>query len=119
MLSSEGSPAHSCCRDAPDSREAVSAFAKHIVLKAPDKAESRSVASESAITLIQNLPAEDQYQFVVFVACLSRSSKVRRFCRLVHHFALTKILLRLPCDLVLSQFSKKTKKLLDLPKQNP
>ena len=52
------------------------ALAKHVVLKAPDRAEHRAIAADAAVQLTQMLPAQDQYAFVVFAACLSRSAKV-------------------------------------------
>lgn len=64
------------CSYAPQSKDAVLALAKHVVLKAPDRAEHRAIAADAAVQLTQMLPAQDQYAFVVFAACLSRSAKV-------------------------------------------
>ena len=75
------------CSKAFESREAISALAKHVILKAPDKADSRSIAINSAVTIVRMLPAEDQYQLMVFAACLSRSAKV--------HFMITQAFKRL------------------------
>ena len=69
------------CSNRPESREAVLALAKHIMLKAPDKAEHRTIATDAAAFLLQIMPTEDQYAFVVFMACLSRSSKVKTFSK--------------------------------------
>ena len=59
-----------------ESREAVAGLARHVVLKAPDKAEFRAAAAESAVTLMQALPTANQHQFVLFAARLSRTAKV-------------------------------------------
>ncbi|GAB4813688.1 hypothetical protein N2152v2_000734 [Parachlorella kessleri] len=59
-----------------ESREAVAALARHVVLKAPDKAEFRAAAVEGAVALVLSLDAGEQQAFVGFVARLSRAPKV-------------------------------------------
>ena len=85
------------CREVADCREAVAALARHLLLKAPDKADFRAIASQAATRLIHLLSPVDQHQFVVFAACLSRSAKVspygppfrpHRFTRAVCAFVL-------------------------------
>lgn len=58
-------------------REAVAALARYVVLKAPDKADFRSLAVECAMQLTADLPMADRTNFVVFAARLSRTAKVR------------------------------------------
>lgn len=65
------------CSYVYESKDAILAVAKHIVLKAPDKADFRTTAAEAAVQLIQKLPAQEKYAFLIFAACLSRSAKVR------------------------------------------
>lgn len=58
-------------------QEAVAALARHVCLKAPDRAEPRANAVRAAATMVPLLPQWEQEQFVGFVFHLSRSSKVR------------------------------------------
>jgi len=64
------------CRHSSESWEAVGALARHVVLKAPDKADYRAVATEAAVTLMCQLPTLNQHQFVLFAARLARTPKV-------------------------------------------
>ena len=57
-------------------RVAMAALIRHIMLKAPDKAESRTIASAATARLLQALTPPEQYQYLTFVAKLSRSAKV-------------------------------------------
>jgi len=57
-------------------REAVAALARYVVLKAPDKADFRSLAVDCAIKLTADLPISVRNSFVVFAARLSRTAKV-------------------------------------------
>ncbi|KAL3140652.1 hypothetical protein ABBQ32_005218 [Trebouxia sp. C0010 RCD-2024] len=63
-------------RHSSENWEAVGALARHVVLKAPDKAEYRAVATEAAASLVVQLPAVNQHQFVLFAARLARTPKV-------------------------------------------
>lgn len=63
-------------RHSSESWEAVGALARHVVLKAPDKADYRAVATEAAAILVLQLPAVNQHQFVLFAARLARTPKV-------------------------------------------
>lgn len=63
-------------RHSSESWEAVGALARHVVLKAPDKANYRAVATEAAVELVTELPAMNQHQFVLFAARLARTPKV-------------------------------------------
>lgn len=56
--------------------EAVGALARHVILKAPDKADYRAVATEAAVNLMTQLPAMNQHQFVLFAARLGCTPKV-------------------------------------------
>ncbi|EIE24970.1 hypothetical protein COCSUDRAFT_83663 [Coccomyxa subellipsoidea C-169] len=56
-------------------REAVAALARYVVLKAPDKADFRSLAVDCAMQLTAELPMTDRTNFVVFAARLSRTAK--------------------------------------------
>ena len=64
------------CRQSSETWEAVGALARHVVLKAPDKADYRAVATEAAVTLMSQLPTINQHQFVLFAARLARTPKV-------------------------------------------
>ena len=64
------------CRHSSESWEAVGALARHVVLKAPDKADHRAVATEAAVALMSHLPTMSQHQFVLFAARLARTPKV-------------------------------------------
>ena len=64
------------CRHSSESWEAVGALARHVVLKAPDKADYRAVATEAAVALMSQLPIMNQHQFVLFAARLARTAKV-------------------------------------------
>lgn len=75
----ETAPAALCprpCRRAPECREAVAALARHVLLKAPDRAEPRAAAVEAAVSLVGALGAAEHQQMVVFMARLSRTPKV-------------------------------------------
>jgi hypothetical protein len=60
----------------PEVQEAVAALARHVCLKAPDRAEPRANAVKAAVAMVPLLAAWEQDQFVGFVFHLSRSSKV-------------------------------------------
>ena len=64
------------CRHSTESWEAVGALARHVVLKAPDKADYRAVATEASVGLMVQLPVISQHQFVLFAARLARTPKV-------------------------------------------
>jgi len=74
------------CRHSSESWEAVGALARHVVLKAPDKADYRAVATEAAVALMSHLPVMNQHQFVLFAARLARTAKV---CHLHPNFAIS------------------------------
>lgn len=57
------------CRS-PECSESVAALARHVTLRAPDKAEFRVTAVEAAVGLLRLLPSSAQKQFVVFAARL-------------------------------------------------
>lgn len=57
--------------------EAVGALARHIILKAPDKADQRVIATDAAASIMVQLPVMHQHQFVLFIARLARTPKVR------------------------------------------
>lgn len=67
---------HSFCREHPAAHEAVAALARHIVMKAPDKADFRSLAADAAVGFIKELPAAAQSGYCAFLARLSRTPKV-------------------------------------------
>jgi hypothetical protein len=58
-------------------QEAVAALARHVCLKAPDRADPRANAIRAAAAMAPLLAQWEQEQFVGFVFHLSRSSKVR------------------------------------------
>jgi hypothetical protein len=58
-------------------QEAVAALARHVCLKAPDRADPRANAIRAAAAMAPLLAQWEQDQFVGFVFHLSRSSKVR------------------------------------------
>lgn len=60
--------------------EAVAALARHVCLKAPDKAEFRVAAVEAASALMAQLHQDAQEQFVGFAYQLSKSPVVRPVC---------------------------------------
>ena len=55
----------------------MAALARHVVLRAPDKAEFRAAAVEGAVALALALDPAEQQALVGFVARLSRTPKVR------------------------------------------
>lgn len=57
--------------------EAVGALARHIILKTPDKADQRAIATDAAASIMMQLPVMHQHQFVLFIARLARTPKVR------------------------------------------
>jgi hypothetical protein len=59
-------------------QEAVAALARHVCLKAPDRAEPRANAVRAAAAMAPLLSQWEQDQFVGFVFNLSRSSKASR-----------------------------------------
>jgi condensin-2 complex subunit D3 len=59
-----------------ESVDAVSALARHVCLRAPDRAEYRAAAVKVAADLAAALPAWEQEQFVGFLHGLARSPKV-------------------------------------------
>ena len=64
------------CRHSTESWEAIGALARHVVLKAPDKADYRAVATEASVSLMMQLPIISQHQFVLFAARLAQTPKV-------------------------------------------
>jgi len=60
----------------------VATLARHLCLRAPDKADSRAAAIKAAAELVVELPQWEQEQFVGFVFTLSRTKQVSR--RLQH-----------------------------------
>jgi hypothetical protein len=54
----------------------VAALARHVCLRAPDKADNRAAAIKAASELVVELPQWEQEQFVGFVFSLSRTNKV-------------------------------------------
>ena len=71
----------------------MAALARHVCLKAPDKADFRAAATEAAAQLAKMLAPGDQEQFVGFVYGLSRSPAVggersvgSALCRGAHPF---------------------------------
>lgn len=55
---------------------AVAAVVRHIVIRAPDKADFRATAADSAMALLAHLAPAAQREFCVFVIRLSRTPKV-------------------------------------------
>lgn len=55
----------------------MAALARHVLLKAPDKAEFRASAVDGAVALALVLDSAEQQQLVAFVARLSRTPKVQ------------------------------------------
>ena len=70
-------PGCMACRHSSETWEAVGALSRHVVLKTPDKADFRAVATDASVALVSNLPVISQHQFVLFAARLSRTPKVR------------------------------------------
>lgn len=66
----------SCCSRHPEILDAVAALARHVCLKAPDKADCRAAAVKAASELLADLPQWEQEQFTGFVYNLSRTPKV-------------------------------------------
>lgn len=64
------------CRRSSDCKIGIAALIRHIMLKAPDRAEARSIASSAASRLLNHLSLPEQQHYLTFVACLSRSAKV-------------------------------------------
>lgn len=52
-------------------------MARHLCLRAPDKADNRAAATKAAAELVVELPQWEQEQFVGFVFELSRTKQVR------------------------------------------
>lgn len=67
---------HGLHRDCPIARDAVKALVRHVLLKAPDKADARHVAICTAVRLAVEMQSCDQHDLVVFTLRLSRTSKV-------------------------------------------
>ncbi len=65
----------SCRRRSSESADALAALARHVVLKAPDRAEARALAVAAAVALVALLQAPARGRFVTFVARLSRTPK--------------------------------------------
>jgi hypothetical protein len=55
----------------------VSTLARHLCLRAPDKADNRAAAIKAAAELVVELPQWEQEQFVGFVFDLSSTKQVR------------------------------------------
>lgn len=71
------------CSRHPEIQDAVAALARHVCLKAQDKADSRTAAVKACAELVTDLPQGEQEQFVGFVYNLSRSKQVCAYwCRL-------------------------------------
>lgn len=68
----------SLCRRNPEIQDAVAALARHLCLRAPDKADNRAAAVKAAAELVVELPQWEQELFVGFVFGLSRSKQVRQ-----------------------------------------
>ena len=68
---------HAACRRSAESADALAALARHVVLKAPDRAEARALAVAAAVPLVMLLQAPARGRFVAFVARLSRTPRVR------------------------------------------
>ncbi|WIA29655.1 hypothetical protein OEZ86_012141 [Tetradesmus obliquus] len=60
----------------PEILDAVAALARHVCLKAPDKADCRAAAVKAASELLADLPQWEQEQFTGFVYNLSRTPKL-------------------------------------------
>ncbi|KAF8073170.1 Ncapd3 [Scenedesmus sp. PABB004] len=60
----------------PEIEAAVAALARHVCLRAPDKADSRAAAIRACTELAADLPQGEQEQFVGFVFSLSRTNKL-------------------------------------------
>lgn len=65
------------CRRNPELQDAVATLARHLCLRAPDKADNRAAAIKAAAELVVELPQWEQEQFVGFVFELSRTKQVR------------------------------------------
>lgn len=65
-------------RHSSESWEAVGAVARHVILKTPDKADQRTIAADATASIISQLPVMHQHQFVLFVARLAHTPKVRQ-----------------------------------------
>jgi hypothetical protein len=68
------------CRRNPDIQDAVASLARHLCLRAPDKADNRAAAIKAAAELVVELPQWEQEQFVGFVFALSRTKQVGHCC---------------------------------------
>jgi hypothetical protein len=64
------------CSRHPEILDAVAALARHVCLKAPDKADCRTAAVKAASELLADLPQWEQEQFTGCVYNLSRTQKV-------------------------------------------
>ncbi|GBF90548.1 hypothetical protein Rsub_03119 [Raphidocelis subcapitata] len=64
----------------PEVQEAVAALARHVCLKAPDRADPRANAVRAAAAMVPLLSQWEQDQFVGFVFNMSRSNKVGQRC---------------------------------------
>ena len=71
-------------RHSSETWEAVGALARHIILKTPDKADQRVIATDAAASIMAQLPDMHQHQFVLFIARLARTPKVRE-CYITHN----------------------------------
>ncbi|CAD7705077.1 unnamed protein product [Ostreobium quekettii] len=61
----------------PDCLPAVAALARHLSLHAPDKAQQRDVAVNSAATLVAAFPPSVRWDFMCFLYQLSRVAKIQ------------------------------------------
>lgn len=75
------------CRRHPGIQDAVATLARHLCLRAPDKADNRAAAIKAAAELVVELPQWEQEQFVGFVFDLSKTKQVRHNDKPTHRTA--------------------------------
>eukprot|EP00884_Botryococcus_braunii_P006340 jgi/Botrbrau1/15707/Bobra.4_1s0080.1 len=63
-------------REFPESKDVVKALVRNILLRAPDKADARHLASSTAVQLTLQMQSYDQHYTVIFCGRLSRATKV-------------------------------------------
>lgn len=78
---------HAVCRRHPGIQDAVATLARHLCLRAPDKADNRAAAIKAAAELVVELPQWEQEQFVGFVFDLSKTKQVRHNDKLTYRTA--------------------------------
>lgn len=89
---------HVPCSAHPEVHDAVAGLARHVCLKATDKAESRSSAITAASEMISVLQQLEQDQFVGFMYNLSRSSKARSCLQTACQIAGAELHVMYSCD---------------------